>query len=162
MMIIYCKLEVGKNVDILYCTADCHNNIETTTVSVRVVIVIPAGPDRLNMFRRQTTTLLNGPRFSHSSGPRISSNAVIRGAAVATSIVAAVAATITVQQAVVGPLHNDASPRVPASAVSSKINSEEKTVVSEDDEELRLWVWGTNRFVDHLTPYMLFTEVYTL
>jgi hypothetical protein len=49
---------------------------------------------------------------------------------------------------VVGPLHNDASPSIPASVVSSKINSEEKTAVRGDDEELRLLVWGSNRFVN--------------
>ncbi|KAH9954225.1 regulator of chromosome condensation 1/beta-lactamase-inhibitor protein II [Lactifluus volemus] len=99
------------------------------------------------MFRRQTTTLLNGPRwFSHSSGPRMSSNPVIRGAAVVTSIAAAaVTATITVQQTAVGPLHNDPSPSVPASAVSSKINPGEKRVVGGNGEELRLLVWGSNR-----------------
>jgi hypothetical protein len=52
------------------------------------------------------------------------------------------------QQARSWPLHNDASPSIPASAVSSKINPEEKIAVRGDDEELRLLVWGSNRFVD--------------
>ena len=66
----------------------------------------------------------------------------------ATSVAAAAAvATIAFQQAIAGSIHNDnASPSVPAAAVSSKVNPGEIVKVGGDEEELRLLVWGSNRF----------------
>jgi hypothetical protein len=118
------------------------------------------------MFRRQTTNLLNGRRwFPHHSGSGLRrSSTALRSAAVAASVsVAAATATITVQQAIAGSLHNDASPSDPAAAISSKINPGEIAKVGGDDEELRLLVWGSNRFVClSLSVILLFTEVHTL
>jgi len=105
------------------------------------------------MFRRQTTHALNGRRWvSHRSGPRKSSYALTRGAVVATSIAAVAAATIAGQKFVGGSsIHNDASSPGVTAAASSKINPGTRVRVdggvNDDDEELRLLVWGSNRWV---------------
>jgi hypothetical protein len=104
------------------------------------------------MFRRKANTALNSsPRWlSHrSSGPRKSSSsyALTRNAAVvATSLAAVAAATIASQKFFnEGPIHNDAYP----SSLKANANAKGLRVGGRDwdEDELRLLVWGSNRYV---------------
>jgi hypothetical protein len=104
------------------------------------------------MFRRQTTHALNGRRWvSHRSGPRKSSYALTRGAVVATYIAAVGAATIAGQTVGGSSIHNDASSPGVTAAASSKVNPGTRVRVdggvNNDEEELGLLVWGSNRWV---------------
>ncbi|KAI0303365.1 RCC1/BLIP-II [Multifurca ochricompacta] len=100
------------------------------------------------MFRRHTKFALNGRRwFQHHAGSRKSSTFFTRGVIVATSVVAG--ATAIASQPFTGGsiVHNDASPNAPAT-VSNKLNPVEIIKApegGEDNEELRLLVWGSNR-----------------
>jgi hypothetical protein len=102
------------------------------------------------MFRRKAYTALNSSRrwLSHrSSGPRKSSSsyALTRNAAVvATSLAAVAAATIASQKFFnEGPIHNDAYPSNPnANAKGLRVGGRDW-----DEDELRLLVWGSNRYV---------------
>src|SRR6267154_4908280 len=99
------------------------------------------------MFRRKANTALNSSRrwLSHrSSGPRKSSYALTRNAAVvATSIAAVAVATIASQKFLnEGPIHNDAHPSSPRNAKGLRVGGREW-----DEDELRLLVWGSNRYV---------------
>ena len=102
------------------------------------------------MFRRQAKSTFNSHRwFSHRSGPRKSTYALARGAAVATSVAAVAAATIASQKFIEGSaIHNDASAPSVGAATSGKVNAGTTRVggaIDGDDEELKLLVWGSNR-----------------
>ncbi|KAH9039401.1 RCC1/BLIP-II [Lactarius hengduanensis] len=96
------------------------------------------------MFRRQIN---NSRRWvSHYSRPRKSSTVLIRGVVVATSVAAA-AAAVANQQFVGGSIHNDsdaapstAAPRLDQAAARGNVPT-----TREDEEGLRLLVWGSNR-----------------
>jgi hypothetical protein len=102
---------------------------------------------RPHMFRRRTAFVLNSRQwFSHRSGPRKSSYALTRGAVVVTSVAAVAAATI----ASIGgsSIHNDASsPNVTTAASGKVIPGTRVRINYDDDDELRLLVWGSNRYV---------------
>lgn len=106
-----------------------------------------------NMFRRRTGVALNSRRwFSHQSGPRKSSYALTRGAAVAASVAAVAGATIAGHQKFMeGPIHNDAPPSSVPETASRNVRPTvpAKVRVGGDDEELQLLVWGSNRFAQH-------------
>lgn len=102
------------------------------------------------MFRRKANTALNSSRrwLSHrSSGPRKSSYVFTRNAAVvATSVAAVAAATIASQKLFSeGSIHNDADP----SSLKANANAKGLRVGGRDwdEDELRLLVWGSNRYV---------------
>src|SRR6266849_1260453 len=110
-------------------------------------------PYRETMFRRKANTALNSSHrwLSHrTSSPRKSpsSYALTRNAAVvATSLAAVAAATIASQKFFnEGPIHNDAYPSSP------KANAKELRVGGRDwdEDELRLLVWGSNRYVQYM------------
>lgn len=106
------------------------------------------------MFRRKTNTALNSSRrwLSHrSSGPRKSSSsyALTRNATVvATSVAVVAAATIAGQKFFnEGPIHNDAYPSdLKANAKGLRVGGKDW-----DEDELRLLVWGSNRYVYSIT-----------
>ena len=108
-------------------------------------------PYRETMFKRKASTALNSSRrwLSHrSSGPRksLSSYVLTRNAAVmATSVAAVAAATIASQKLFnEGPIHNDAYPSSPkANAKGLRVGGRDW----DDEDELRLLVWGSNRYV---------------
>jgi len=99
------------------------------------------------MFRRKTSAALNSSRRWPPHGPRRSSSsyALTRSAAVvATSVAAVAAATIASQKFFnEGPIHNDVSPS------SLNVNAKRVRVGVEhnDEDELRLLVWGSNKYV---------------
>ena len=104
------------------------------------------------MFRRQAKSTFNSHRwFSHRSGPRKSTYALTRGAAVATSVAAVAAATIASQKFIEGSsIHNDASTPNIAAATSGKVSAGTTRVGGTndgDEEALKLLVWGSNRCV---------------
>ena len=102
------------------------------------------------MFRRKASTAVNSSRrwLSHrSSGPRKSQSSYVltRNAAVVATSVAAVAAAAIASQKFFneGPIYNDAYPPSP------KADAKGLRVVGRDwdEDELRLLVWGSNRYV---------------
>ncbi|KAI0282735.1 regulator of chromosome condensation 1/beta-lactamase-inhibitor protein II [Russula brevipes] len=98
------------------------------------------------MFRGRTGVALNSRRwFSHQSGPRKSSYALTRGAAVVAAVAGATIASY--QKFTEGPIHNDAPPSSVPESASSNANPTvpAKVRVGGDDEELQLLVWGSNR-----------------
>jgi hypothetical protein len=102
------------------------------------------------MFRRQTKPALNNGRrwLSHRSGPRKFSYALTRGAAVATSVAAvAAAATIASQKFMEGgSIHNDAAAAAFAgSKVDPRTTAKVRVDGGNDEEQLSLLVWGSNR-----------------
>jgi hypothetical protein len=109
------------------------------------------------MFRRQAKSTFNSHRwFSHRSGPRKSTYALTRGAAVATSVAAVAAATIASQKFIEGSaIHNDASTPSIAAATPGKVSAGTTRVGGTndgDEEELKLLVWGSNRCVPPRIP----------
>jgi hypothetical protein len=101
------------------------------------------------MFRRQTKTVFNSHRwFSHRSGSRKSSYALTRGAALATSVAAVAAATIASQKFIGGSIHNDtAATAVPSNGNLGTTVAARVRTGCDDDEGLKLLVWGSNRSV---------------
>jgi hypothetical protein len=103
------------------------------------------------MFRRKASTAVNSSRrwLSHrSSGPRKSSSSYVltRNAAVVATSVAAVAAAAIAGQKFFneGPIRNDAYPPSPkADAKGLRVGGREW-----NEDELRLLVWGSNRYDD--------------
>ncbi|KAH9057096.1 RCC1/BLIP-II [Lactarius deliciosus] len=95
------------------------------------------------MFRRQIN---NSRRWvSHHSRPRKSSTVLIRGVVVATSVAAA-AAAVANQQFVGGSIHNDAAPSTAAPRLDQTAAARGNVPTTREDEEgLRLLVWGSNR-----------------
>lgn len=102
------------------------------------------------MFRRKASTVVKSSRrwLSHrSSSPRKSSFSYVltRNAAVVATSVAAVAAAAIASQKIFdeGLIHNDAYPPSPkADAKGLRVGGRDW-----DEDELRLLVWGSNRYV---------------